>query len=296
MRQLTCLVRDDFTNLLLLYRKLVSTNYDDVAIYTAYNKKSQKFVLDSDLLKSFPGLTYIGPTPIYEDYITYANFPVSINLEDYNENFININMVEHLKTTHIDDIFPAQKTAYHHSLHITPDFEIAKSKVDTNKVNICINVFDPVYDQNFSLHYNIIYCLSELQNNFNNIEVHLVGIQHEDHVPMISNAVTEALDSLDNIKLHNHLFSPFSEQVGILLHSDGLISCPFGLGILAYTIGISSFIIYPFHLENLVGKTIDPNKPNVRYIETTDTDYISDIDNFIKLIGEVNDRNRNNNT
>ena len=91
---LTCLIRDDFTNFILLYRKLVMSDFDSVGINTAYDKKAKKFTLSQEIMDSFGKITYLGPTPIYEEYVSVANFPHDIDLHRYVNNTINIDIVE----------------------------------------------------------------------------------------------------------------------------------------------------------------------------------------------------------
>jgi len=284
MKYITLLVKDDVTNLIHLYKKLFNTSYDSVALYTAYDRKLKQFCIDSELIKHFPKLTYIGPTAVYEDYVTFANFPTYTDLEDYQNNFINVNIMEHLKTTHIQNIFPKQETIYKFPLNINKT-EFDNIVLNPDNFNICINIFDMMYDKSFALHYNLIYCLSELNEHFKNIEIHLIGLHNEGLNDMVLTNASEIADTV-SIKLTNHLNDSFSSQMGVLLKSKKLISNPFGFGALAYTTGVNSLIIYPFYDEHYIGKTIDPTKNNKHYIESTEEDYIDNLELFIENIKE----------
>lgn len=285
-RLLTCLIRDDFSTLVLLYRKLLSTNYDFIGINTAYDRKNQKFALDQDVISSFQKVAYLGPTPIYEDYVTMANFPHWIDLEDYSDNILNIDIMEHLKTYHIDQIFPNQITQYEHKVHVRqPEFESAQNKINNkDQINICLNIFDPKYDKDLVLQYDITYILGKLEQQFNKkIKIWLVGVIHTAHSQKLQLIIDETLAAF-NFEIENATNMSLSSQVGIMLKSHLLISGPYGLGFLAYTMKVPSFIVYPFIMYDLKGHTVDPSRNNLMYIETTDEDIFTDLDKVLELV------------
>lgn len=282
---LTCLIKDDFSTLVLLYRKILSTNYDYVAINTAYDRKNQKFALDQSIVSSFPKFAYLGPTPIYEDYVSMANFPHWIDLEDYPNNNINVDIMDHLKEHHLDEVYPNQKTQYIHRVSVRqPEFESAQKKVNTDQINLCLNIFDPLHDKDISLQYDITYILGKIEQEFNKkIKIWLTGIIHESHGKKLESIINETLAGF-NFEIENISTMSLSSQIGTLLKSHLLISGPYGLGFLAYTMRIPSFIIYPFIMYDLKEKTTDPERNDLIYIETTDEDLFTDLPLAIDLI------------
>lgn len=283
---LTCIIQDDISSFLLLYRKLAGTSYDIVGVHTAYDRKNQKFVIDRELTKLFPKIACLGPVPIYEDYVLMANFPYNIDLEFYKNNTVNIGIMEHLKTHHINDIYPLQKTEFHHKINIMKEeFEKGQKEINKDKLNIAINIFDPMYDRDITLQYDITYCLNTLAQEFPNKElnIHIVGLVHYGFARSIFSLLAETFEPFD-FKVHNWLTRSFSEQLGMLLASDLLISGPYGWGFFAHTARIPSFIIYSFYTQSLMGKTIDPNADNHWYIESTDEDFFTDINKAVELI------------
>lgn len=282
---LTCLVRDDFTNFVLLYRKLVTSNFDSIGINTAYDKKAKKFVLSQNIIDSFNKIVYLGPTPIYEEYVSVANFPHDIDLNRYVNNTINIDIMEHLKTHHLEEIFPNQPTTYMHKINVNKDlFEETQNKVDKEAINIAINMFDPNYDTEFSLQYDLVYCLDKIEAAVKKpIHIYILGVVHPTKVDMVGRSVAEALEPF-NFTLHNFAGSTLTEQMAVLLGTNLLISGSYSLGFLAYTAHVPSFIIYPFNLVHLKGKTIDPTRTTDWYIETTDEDVFGDVKKAIDLI------------
>jgi len=284
-RLLTCLVRDDFTNFILLYRKLVMSNFDLIGINTAYDKKAKKFVLSQDIISSFNGIAYLGPTPIYEEYVSVANFPHDIDLNRYVNNTINIDIIEHLKNHHLEKIFPRQPTNYMHKINVNKEmFEDVQKLIDKNAINIAINAFDTNYDAEFSLQYDLIYCLDKIEAQVNKpIHIYMVAVVHSTKAGMIERSITEALEPF-NFTLHNYAGKTLTEQMAVLLNSDLLLSGPYGLGFLAYTAHVPAFIIYPFDMHFLKGKTIDPTRNTDWYIETTDEDVFTDVKKAVDLI------------
>lgn len=282
---LTCLVRDDFTNFILLYRKLVTSNFDLIGINTAYDKKAKKFVLSQDIISSFNGVAYLGPTPIYEEYVTVANFPHDIDLNRYTNNTINIDMIEHLKNHHLEKIFPRQPTTYMHKINVNKEiFEATQKLISEDTINIAMNVFDPTYDTEFSLQYDIIYCLDKIESTVNKpIHIYMVGTMHPTKVGIVERTITTALEPF-NFTLHNYAGRNLSEQMAILLGSNILLSGPYSLGFLAYTAHVPTFIIYPFDMHFLKGRTIDPTRKTDWYVETTDEDVFTDIGKAIELV------------
>lgn len=282
---LTCLVRDDFTGFILLYRKLVTSDFDRIGINTAYDKKAKKFVLSQDIMDSFSKITYLGPTPIYEEYVSVANFPHDIDLNRYEGNTINIDIMEHLKTHHLEEIFPKQPTTYMHTINVNKDvFEVTQKAVNKDVINIAINAFDPVYDSEFALQYDLVYCLDKIEAAVDKpIHIYILGVVHKTKAGMVERTVTDALDPF-NFTLHNFAGKPLTEQMAVLLKVDLLLSGSYSLGFLAYTAHVPSFIIYPFNLSYLKGKTTDPTRTTDWYIETTDEDVFGDVKKAVDLI------------
>jgi hypothetical protein len=282
---LTCLIRDDISSLILLYRKILSTDFTYVGINTAYDRKNQKFVLDQDLISSFPKFAYLGPTPIYEDYVSIANFPHWVDLNDYRNNVINVDIMDHIQNYHLDNIFPNQRTVYTHPINVRKEqFEGIVKDINKDDLNIAINVFDPKYDKEITLQYDITYILNKLESTFNRkIVIYIVGIIHEDHSNRLNGMMTEVLAPF-GYEIINCAGHSLSEQMGVLLNCHLLISGPYGLGLLSYTAKIPSFIVYPFTMYNMKGHTVDPTRKNLLYLESTDEDMFKEIPAVIELV------------
>jgi hypothetical protein len=262
---------------------------------TAYDKRAKKFTLSQEIIDSFGKIVYLGPTPIYEEYVTVANFPYDIDLHRYVNNTINIDIIEHLKHHHLDEIFPKQQTSYMHKINVNRDmFEATQKKVNKDVVNIAINAFDPVYDTEFSLQYDLIYCLDKIEAAVDKpIHIYIVGVIHPTKTGMVERTMTEALEPF-NFTVHNFAGKSLTEQMAVLLNVDLLLSGSYSLGFLAYTAHVPTFIIYPFNLNFLKGKTTDPTRKTDWYIETTDEDVFGDVQKAVALITESNrDWNRN---
>jgi hypothetical protein len=283
---LTCLIKDDFTGLLLLYRKLLSTSYDIIGIQMAYDRKEQKFTLSQQILECFPRLAYLGPTPIYEAYVTFANFPHTVDLEDYQNNTIVIDMIENIKNHHIDSIFPHQKTMYNHRLIIKQDeFTKIEKVVDNNILNIALNMFDPYHDSEIILQYDISYCIDQIYKAFGKkINLYLIGIMHEVQAERVGVKLTEMFASFPYLTIYNRLQNTFSEQIATILNSDFLLSGAYTFGFLTYTMAVPTFMIYPFHWYQVLGNARDKTRNTPWYIETTDDSIFEDIPKMINLI------------
>jgi len=295
---ITCLMKDDASNLLLSYRKFVSINCDLIGIQTAYDRKNQRFIITQELTQHFDKLACIGPVPIYEDYVKMANFPYDINLDDYMDNIINTDIVTHLKNRHIDDIYPKQKTIYHPKLKVNQELFTSTAKsIDHKTLNIVINIFDPIYDADFNLIYDVIFCINWLQKKFElPLTIYIAGIVHDDFVERVYTAVEDEFRFMNDTKLINVCGSSLSEQISCVLHSDLTLSGSYGLGFLAYMIRATSCVIFPYNLENLIGKTIDKTRnTDSWYLETTDDDLISNLDSIFGITRRMYDRNRNSN-
>jgi hypothetical protein len=284
------LVRDDITNLVLLYRKLLSTQYDVIAINTAYDRKDQKFVLNETITKTFPKVAYLGPTPIYEDYVKIANFPHWVDLDDYQDNTINVDMMEHLKTRHLNEVFPKQKTRYAFRYMVNQsEFENVPNEIDNDAINLAINMFDPRYDPDCVLQYDLAFCVDKIRTKLDRkTTVYLVGLIHNSYVKKVEEAAKEAFSTVD-VKLINFIGRSFSEQMSLLLKVDYLLTGPYSWGVIAYGGRIPAYVLYPYHLYDYKGRMIDPDSTGGRYIETTDEDAIIDIDTVIETIANYKD-------
>jgi len=297
-RMLTCLIKDDFSNFILLYRKLVATDLDIIGIQTAYDRRNQKFVLVESIVKSFPRIACLGPIPIYEDYVSMANFPAIIDLNLYNNQTINIDMMEHLKTKHIDSIFPVQKTVYHPTLHIhIDDFNKTKKEMNTEPVfstggenklkplNIGINIFDSIYDYDFSIIFDVGYLISEIGKSLDRkINVHLLGIIHPGQKDALLRRVVDEFSTINNIDIYNVASKEFTVQLSTMLQLDYFISGSYGLGFLAYMIKIPSLIIFPYTMTSLMGKTIDRSRKTDWYREIPDDDVYGQLGGIVETI------------
>lgn len=294
----TCLMRDDVAGFLLAYRKLVSMDCDIIGIQTAYDRKNQRFVLTSELTQHFNKIACIGPVPIYEDYVTMANFPINVNFNDYIGNVFHMDIVNHLKEHHLDDIYPHQQTQYHPKLQVNKGvFLETKTHILANTLNVVINIFDPLHDSDFGLIYDVIFCLNHLQKQFGiPLTVYNAGIIHEDFVDRLQRGLEEEFDGVENIDLIHICGENLSKQLGYMLHSDIVISGSYGLGFLTYMVRTPSCIIYPYNLTDLMGKTIDRSRNTSSwYLETTDDDLGVNLDKITEITRSSYDRNRNSN-
>lgn len=295
---ITCLMKDDITSLLLAYRKLASMNCDIIGIQTAYDRKNQRFVITQELTKHFNRLACIGPVPVYEEYVTMANFPHDIDLDTYVGNTIHIDILDHLKTHHLDDIFPKQSTDYNPKLQIEKElFDAAVDNINHDRLNVVINVFDPQHDSDFSLIYDVIYCLNFLQKEFDvPITVYNAGLIHNDFASRVHKAVYDELESIDNLEIVNILDNNLSQQIAYMLYCDLVLSGSYGIGFLAYMLRVPSCIIFPYNVSYLMGKTTDRTRnTSLWYLETSDEDILSNLESVAQITRRAYDRNRNSN-
>jgi len=294
----TCLMKDDISNFLLAYRKLVNLDYDIIGIQTAYDRRNQQFVVTQDLTKHFDKLACIGPVPIYEEYVTMANFPIDSDLNIYTDNVIHIDIMEHLKTNHLDDIYPKHPTVYHPKLQVNKiEFDTVARTISSDTLNLVINIFDPQYDKDFNFIFDVIFYINALQKEFDMpVTVYNAGLIHPHFVDRLYRAVEAELEFLNNVTLVNISRKTLSEHISYMLHSDLVLSGSYGLGFLAYMIRAASCIIFPYNMIQYIGKTIDPTRNTESwYLETTDEDLISNLDNIKNITRRTYDRNRNSN-
>jgi len=297
---LTCLMKDDISSFLLTYRKFAALDYDVIGVQTAYDRRDQRFIITQDITCHFPNIACIGPVPVYEDYVTMANFPYDTDLSAYEGNTIHLDIVEHLKQHHIEDVYPKHKTIYHPKLQVDQEiFKTTANSINHNRLNLVINIFDPTYDQDFNFIYDIIFCINALQQEFNlPITLYIAGLVHADYSFRSSRIMKEelALGSLLDIILVNVSGDNLSKQLSYMLHSDLVLSGSYGIGFLSYMIRAPSCIVFPYNMQDLMGKTIDKNRnTSAWYLETTDEHILSNLDQIIKITRRAYDRNRNSN-
>jgi hypothetical protein len=193
--------------------------------------------------------------------------------------------MEHLKDHHLEEIFPKQPTNYMHKINVNKDvFEGIQKTIGQDTVNIAINAFDPVYDTEFSLQYDIVYCLDKIDAAVDKpVHIYILGVVHPSKADMVERTVSDALEPF-NFTLHNFAGQTLTHQMAVMLKMDLLLSGPYSLGFLAYTAHAPSFVIYPFNLGYLKGKTTDPKRTTDWYIETTDEDVFGDVKKAVELI------------
>jgi len=295
---LTCLMKDDISSLLLAYRKFAGTNYDIIGIQTAYDRRNQRFILTQEITKHFSKLACIGPVPIYEDYVTMANFPYDMDLNDYAGNVIHLDIIDHLKNHHLDDICPKQQTVYHPKFQVDKkEFESVTKNIDLNTLNIIINIFDPQHDSDFSIIYDVIFCINALKKEFDlPVTIYNAGIIHADFTDRVYKAVEDELGFEAGVNFINICDQNLSQQIAYMLHSDLVLSGSYGLGFLAYMVRAPACIIFPYNMLHLVGKTISKERnTDTWYLETTDEDVLSNLGNITQIARRAYDRNRNSN-
>ena len=70
-----------------------------------------------------------------------------------------------------------------------------------------------------------------------------------------------------------------------MLHCDIVLSGSYGLGFLAYMIRAPSCIIFPYNMQELIGKTIDKTRNTSDwYLEVSDEDVISNLEADVWVI------------
>jgi len=281
-RVTTFVIKDDITNFFLLYKKLVNTSFDSIGIYTVYNSEQYKNLLNQDLVKLFPKMVYIGPTAMYEHYVELANFPHFSDLEKYNKNMINMDIVNHLMGYHLDEVFPAQKTAFRHNLHIDQEpFREGTTCIFEENYNLGLNLLDARYDLDGVIFPELPLILKEVNKQDKPIHIYVYGVlQQTDQI-----AYMNMLDEyIGNYTIINCMGMPYSQQIGTLLKLNLLVSGSYSWGALAYTMNIPSIVVYPYYLTDMKGHITplnDTEQGNL-YVELADEEVSIVIEDTMK--------------
>ena len=283
-KTMSIITTSDITNLFLLYRKLSATSYDKIGVYITPSANRYANILNQSIINLLPKLYFLGPTMIYEDYINMANFPRYVDLEDYEGNVINLDIIHHLKSWHIDDIYPAQKTDYNFKIQVRPDrfnkWEFHASNVE-GAFHLGINCIDPLYDNQGCLIDDLHFAVSAIkeQTKCTEVYVYLFGLAP---MEMLSEYMEKVKMKLPGVPLIDCTHMDYDLQIGMLHALNLFISGPYTYGHLAYTMGIPSIILYPFYMSELKGHTVSKESgKNVKYVELLDEQMPSMINNIL---------------
>ncbi len=273
---LICLVKNDVTNLLLLYRKIAGSNINHVYLETPYEGSLANSVSIMTVSKCLPNFTLLGPIPLYYQFVNSANFPSNVDIESYTGTVVNIDIVEHIYNgLHLEDIFPAQKTQYSPPYHIN-NSEFAKGyqhMTDTSRKNVALCIGDEIYDRTVVLREEAIYLLIKLLDVFNKpVNLHILGIGLEDKPRAISSMLQRELPTTADVNIIHAPVESFSYQLGVLLASELFITGPYNVGIASYGMPVPTISIIPYSLSFFKGKTISRSKPNNLYVELEDAE------------------------
>jgi len=290
---LICVVRNDITNLFLLYRKLAETSFDAIGLFVTHIGQKQRGLLNQRVTKLFPKIAFLGPTLMYDHLITMANFHHRIDLENYAGNMVNIDIVHHLKNYRLDEIFPKQNTVGTHELNVVPtEFQMGVDMTDSKRFCLGINLIDQIYDGNANLIQELPLVLDALEQSIpqDKINIYLFGM-----VPTtIAVQYVEALQEyIPKYQTFDMTPLEYSQQIGVLCNLDLLLSGSYTWGYLSYISKTPTIMIYPFYLSDMKGKILPLDHTNPLYTELIDDELPLLIDEVMEPYIDNWNRNRN---
>jgi hypothetical protein len=273
---LTCFVPADPTNLLLLNRKIATSDIDFVDIEYPYEGTITGVKYMEEVVKHLPRFRIIGPVQIFDNFTEVANFPPGTDLDLYAGKEITVNIVKHIRNgLHIDRIFPRQRTSYKAPLRVIPSSFHKACERKNGELNIFLNIADCVYDARLSLVEETAYVLERIYAEANGkylLNLYFFGFIDHERLQSFVQALSAETKALERSQVK--FMDPFdlSHAIGQLLNSDAIITGPYGLSTVAYSSMLPVLSIVPFHLSYMLGKTIELPTPRDGYIETSDMD------------------------